>query len=164
MHPTDTTLIEELHRRHAAQVYVTCLRMLGCPSEAEDAVQETFLRAQRALPGLREKAAAAGWLRRIACNVSRNMIRTRRRKGLTPVPDSDDFHAPGSSSVDEIHCRRVLKQLAEELDERSLRILVACYRDGLSQKEIAAQLGLSRRSVVKRLSGLRRRAALLRCA
>jgi len=150
-------VVERLHQRYAAQVFEKCLRMLGCPSEAEDAVQETFFRAYRALHELRDRKAALGWLYRIATNVSLNMIRTRRRKGATPVGDSHDLGGPQRSSVDKLHCRRLLERLARELDRRSLEIVVAHYVDGLNQGEVAAHLGLSRRSVVKRLTKVRRR-------
>lgn len=172
---TDTraVAVEQLHHRYAAQIYERCLRMLECPAEAEDAVQETFLRAYRALPELRDRKAALGWLYRIATNVSLNMIRSRRRIGTTPVGDGDDLGgsrpnsgpraltgAPGYScrnSVDDLHYRRTLERLAGELDQRSLEIVVAHYLDGLSQGEVAAHLGLSRRSVVKRLTKVRQR-------
>jgi RNA polymerase sigma-70 factor (ECF subfamily) len=154
-------LVEQLHHRHAAQVYEKCLRMLGCPAEAEDAVQETYLRAYRALHTLRDQKAALGWPYRIATNVSLNMIRTRRRNGATPVGDSDLFSGPPPKSVDDLHCRRLLEQLAAELDKRSLEIVVAHYIDGFSQGEVATHLGLSRRSVVKRLTKVRKRVEAL---
>jgi RNA polymerase sigma-70 factor (ECF subfamily) len=148
------SLVEELHHRYAEQIYEKCLRMLECPAEAEDAVQETFFRAHLALPELRNHRAALGWLYRIAANVCLNVIRTRRRKGATPIGDSDDFCAP-HHSVDLLHCRHLLDRLAAELDRRSLEIVVAHYVDGVSQGEVAAHLGLSRRSVVKRLARVR---------
>jgi RNA polymerase sigma-70 factor (ECF subfamily) len=150
-------VVERLHHRYATQVYEKCLRMLQCPGEAEDAVQETFFRAYRALRELRDRKAALGWLYRIATNVCLNMIRTRSRKGATPIGDSDAFSGPRHGSAVELHCRRLLEQLARELDQRSLEIVVAHYIDGLNQVEVAAHLGISRRSVVKRLTKVRRR-------
>ena len=54
--------------------------------------------------------------------------------------------------------RRELERLVEGLDPRGQEILVACCVDGMTQEEIAASLGISRRAVVKRLAALREQA------
>jgi RNA polymerase sigma-70 factor, ECF subfamily len=67
----------EAHRRELTGY---CYRMLGSGSEAEDAVQETMVRAWRALDKLEERAAMRSWLYRIATNVCLDMVQGSQRR------------------------------------------------------------------------------------
>jgi RNA polymerase sigma-70 factor (ECF subfamily) len=62
---------------HRKSVRLHCYRMLGSASDCEDMVQETFVRALRALPALSEPAAVRGWLYRIATNVCLDELKKR---------------------------------------------------------------------------------------
>ncbi|HXF73777.1 MAG TPA: sigma-70 family RNA polymerase sigma factor [Actinomycetota bacterium] len=84
---------EELLERHRRELTAYCYRMLGSPFEAEDAVQETFLRAWRGLAGLEQPAALRTWLYRIATNVCLDLLRGRDRRAL-PV----DLGPPGTAA------------------------------------------------------------------
>jgi RNA polymerase sigma-70 factor, ECF subfamily len=68
------------HHRKALTGY--CYRMLGSPFEAEDAVQETLLRAWRAYESFEGRAALRSWLYRIATNVCLDMLKGRERRVL----------------------------------------------------------------------------------
>jgi RNA polymerase sigma factor (sigma-70 family) len=89
------------------------------------------------------------------------IIRTRRRKGVALTEAPERMADRERDPVGGIHARRVLEALVGELDERNLEILAAHYVAGMDQGQIAAQLGISRRAVVKRLTKLRRRAGRL---
>jgi len=67
----------EQHRR---DLTAYCYRMLASPFEAEDAVQETFLRAVRNIEGFEGRSAMKTWLHRIATNVCLDMLRARQRR------------------------------------------------------------------------------------
>jgi len=66
--------------QHRAELTAYCYRMLASPFEAEDAVQETFLRAFRGMERFEGRAAMKTWLHRIATNVCLDMLRGRTHR------------------------------------------------------------------------------------
>jgi RNA polymerase sigma-70 factor (ECF subfamily) len=71
---------EDQFEQHRAELRAYCYRMLGSPFEAEDAVQETFIRAWRGLENFEGRAALRSWLYRIATNVSLDLLNGRERR------------------------------------------------------------------------------------
>src|SRR5712691_7496457 len=76
----DAVKFEDQFEQHRAELRAYCYRMLGSPFEAEDAVQETFIRAWRGLENFEGRAALRSWLYRIATNVSLDMLNGRERR------------------------------------------------------------------------------------
>jgi RNA polymerase sigma-70 factor (ECF subfamily) len=74
----DFAPMAEAHRR---ALKMHCYRMLGSLHEAEDAVQETMLRAWRGFDGFEARASVKNWLFKIATNVALNMVASRARRG-----------------------------------------------------------------------------------
>jgi RNA polymerase sigma-70 factor (ECF subfamily) len=68
--------------RHRAELHAHCYRMLGSVHDADDALQETLLRAWRGAPGLRDASAARAWLYSIATNVCLTELGRRRKRVL----------------------------------------------------------------------------------
>jgi RNA polymerase sigma-70 factor (ECF subfamily) len=93
---------ESLVDQHRAELHVHCYRMLGSVQDAEDALQETLIRAWRGVAGLREADSARAWLYSIASNVCRTEL-TRRAKRVLPhdFGPSVEGHTPPGAPVTE---------------------------------------------------------------
>ncbi|MDJ0764998.1 MAG: sigma-70 family RNA polymerase sigma factor [Myxococcota bacterium] len=156
-----TPSLEALYDRYAGVIYNHCRRMLGSEADAEDALQETFMKAYNALSGFENKAGVGSWLYRIATNVCLDSLRSRRRKTLNfkdiKYLEELNTDAPGRAMA----ARQVLSHLIDRLDGRDLTIVVDHFITGMDQTQIAASLGISRRAVNKRLSKIRDRMAHL---
>ena len=86
----------DVARDHLDRLYGFCVRLTSNPSDAEDLVQETLIRAMRAYGELRDPSRAKGWLFAIATNARRDLFRAQGRRVLTvPLdavdPDGDEF-------------------------------------------------------------------------
>src|SRR5437660_5700373 len=84
---------EQQLEQHRKELTAYCYRMLGSPFEAEDAVQETMLRAWRSLDRFEGRSALRAWLYKIATNVSTDMLNHRSCRAV-PTDLS-----PGASPV-----------------------------------------------------------------
>lgn len=103
--------------RHRRELTGYCYRMLGSFFEAEDAVQETMVRAWRGLDGFEGRSAVRSWLYRIATNVCLDLLRGRQRRALPvdlgPASTADSFHGstlPEHAWVQPISDARVLPE------------------------------------------------------
>lgn len=147
--------IEDLFTRYAGLIFSKCLRMLADRQEAEDAVQETFVQAHRALDSFTYGDTALPWLFKIATNVCLKVLRTRRRKGVVLMPSYERSPTGGRTLTGEVSTRQQLGSLVGQLDERDQQIMVSHFVDGMNQGQVAEALGISRRTVVTRLQHIR---------
>jgi RNA polymerase sigma-70 factor, ECF subfamily len=99
---------EEAFRRvvdeHRAELHAHCYRMLGSLQDAEDALQETLLRAWRGLAGFEGRSSPRTWLYRVATNVCLDAI-ARRPKRVLPIdygPPTASSHDPGPPLVESV--------------------------------------------------------------
>lgn len=147
----DPDAFAELYRWYRARLLRLCLRRLGDPDEADDAVQETFVRAWRALAGFDGSWRVYPWLRTIAANVCTDVARRRRRVAVEELHDSDRWSTdPVEAHMAALDARRELVRLRphlEELPERYRRTLVLHGVKGLSSRQIAVEHGTSVRAV-----------------
>ncbi len=108
------TRLEDLEQ-HRRELTGYCYRMLGSVFEADDAVQETMVRAWRGLDRFEGRSAVRSWLYRIATNVCLDMLRGRQRRALAmdlgPAGTADSFVGetrPGPAWVTPVPDARVL--------------------------------------------------------
>jgi RNA polymerase sigma-70 factor (ECF subfamily) len=144
--------LEARLEEHRRELTAYCYRMLGSPFEAEDAVQETMMRAWRAYDRFEGRAALRSWLYRIATNVCFDMLGSKERRAL-PM----DF-GPAQTPV--------LENLNTRPDESFVEpIPDALVAQGSDPAEIAATRDSVRLALVAALQHLppRQRASLILC-
>jgi RNA polymerase sigma factor (sigma-70 family) len=129
----------------------------GSPTEAEDAAQEGFVKAWRALPRFRAGAPFRPWLLAIVANEARNRRRAAgRRTGLAlraAEQAARDVAGPSPEALVLSSARRdALLAALGELDERDRAVLTCRYLLELSEEETAAALGCRRGTVKSRTS------------
>lgn len=84
----DETAFRELYRRHAPRLYALALRLAGgSEADAQDAVQDTWVRACRTLAGFEWRSSLRTWLTGILINRVREINRERRRRNEEELPD-----------------------------------------------------------------------------
>jgi RNA polymerase sigma-70 factor, ECF subfamily len=130
---------DQLVARYQRRLLRLELRLLRDQAEAEDVVQETFLKAFRALPRFRGDAAFYTWLYRIALNGARNAILRRRMRGGARLPSQ--LPAPEIGTPETmLLSKQVIRAIDAALDALPLELRTAIVLreiEGLSYDEIA---------------------------
>lgn len=122
----------------------------GSRQDAEDVVQESFLRAFRYLDHLREPERFGPWLGKIVKNTAWSFLR-RRGKSAAPVSHPEAQQAPPTPTVEQREIHAYLRREIGRLDETYRDVLLLHYFAGVSTSEIAKVLNISRSAVLKRL-------------
>ena len=153
----DAAAYEEIVQRYQQVAFRTAYVITGSAADAEDAAQEGFVKAYRALDRFRLDAALRPWLLRIVANEARNRVRSagRRRQlelriteGVRP---GDAAPSPEAVAVDLDERRRLLASVNALGDED--RTVIACrFFLQLSVEETAGALGVAEGTVKSRLS------------
>jgi len=138
----DTDIFVAIYEKHGQRMKSIAYHQLGSVPDAEDAVQETFLKVHRAAASYNGEAAFTTWLYRILINTCYDMLRKRgRRIRETPI---DDLIAGGraANAVDDVK-RMALRKLLAELPEQRRMVFALFEIEGLSHAEIAGILGIT---------------------
>ena len=145
---------EQLCAPYSAMVYRHCLHMLGNPHEAEDAAQESMLRAFRAYDGYRGEGTAT-WLYRIAHNTCLDILRSARwkRESLPydELPETADPSPTHEEAYQKRSRREQLWQAVEQLPTDQHVILSLYYGDYASYEALSRLLKLPEGTVKSRL-------------
>jgi RNA polymerase sigma-70 factor (ECF subfamily) len=156
----DTSLFEILMRRYNQRLFRVARAILADDAEAEDVMQETYVRVFRELANFRGEARFSTWLTRIACHEA--LARARKRRRLVPIAGGAPPEPPSPESLGperELENRELQALLREavELLPDPLRS-VFCLREveGLSTEETADALGLTLENVRVRLHRAKR--------
>ena len=148
--------VSRLFEEYSGQLLGFCLRQLGSRSEAEDAVQTTFVYALRALRHGVVPECEAAWLTAIAKNVCHWQRRTAARRG--PLTSDIDLDTIGLAQPegDEDHLLVGLKDALASIPENQRRAIVLREWHGVAPREIATELGMSASSTHALLTRARR--------
>lgn len=149
--------VEELYEAHASTVRAICRSMLRDRVEAEDAEQQTFLSAQRALANGSRPDDPAAWLAVIARNECLARVRGRMREPL-PVEEPEGGAAPDAhAAAVQRHEVAELRDALAELPAQQREALLLRELRGLSYEEVAVSLAVTTSAVESLLFRARRR-------
>ena len=137
--------------RYEAKLYRTALAILGSPQEAEDAVQDTFLKYLEKTPVFFNPAQEAAWMTRVTVNRCISLLRSPWRKKVAPLPPELPAQEPEAQELEELY----------RLPPKDRAALHLYYYEGYSTEEMASILGLSPSSVRSRLARARAKLKLL---
>ena len=125
----DDTAFDGLIGMYSAKLYKVAYAMLGSRQDAEEVVQDTFLRAYRALQAFRGDSTLETWLHRITLNLARNKYQWNHRRGsglnvsLTVDDDTDGDSGPGNEQ--DVPDRRMEPDVVLEQEEIGTNIMKA---------------------------------------
>ena len=153
----DRHAYEEIVRRHQNIAFRTAWVITGSAADAEEAAQDGFVKAHRALGRFRRGAALKPWLLRIVANEARNRRRSAGRRerlvlrAIEEVRTGDAVPSPEAALLAREDQQQLLAALEQLPDDH--RDAIACrYLLELSEEETAAALGIRRGTVKSRLA------------
>jgi len=129
----DIRAFEHLYHTHGARLKSLAYHIAGNRQDAEDAVQETFLKLYRAIQGFQGQSSIGTWLCRIVINVCYDLGRKRQREA---EPPSEDRPAPGSP----VTLRVALEDALRRINPRHRMVFLLFEVEGLRHAEIASIL------------------------
>jgi RNA polymerase sigma-70 factor (ECF subfamily) len=138
----DSDAFAEIYRAHGERMKSIAFNHLGNIADAEDAVQETFVKVSRAARSYTGEAAFSTWLYRILVNTCYDALRKRRRRIQEAVIDDAIAFDRPSVNVDDAK-RMTLRKLLGALPEQRRSVFVLFEIEGLSHAEIGEILGIS---------------------
>ncbi len=135
--------IEKTVLKYSNMLYKICIVMLCNEQDAQDAVQDTFCRYLEKKPEFKSTEHEKAWLIRVATNISRDMLRFRKRHPKISIDDLS--HRLSAPAQEEALAELLLLPPGQKI------VIYLHYVDGYSVKEIAGILKLSESAVKKRL-------------
>lgn len=138
----DELAFRELYRRHTPRLYQLVLRYVGgIDADAEDVVQDTWMKATDRLVSFRWEASFGSWLSAIGLNVAREVLRRRGRRQEVEWPEE---HEPATKVPPPEHLEPVdLERAIATLPDGYRTVLVLHDVEGYRHEEIAEHLGVS---------------------
>lgn len=143
----DMKAFEELYVKYSPRIYALCLRYAGGPAEAEDLMQDSFIKIFRSIKKYRhtEGTPLSHWLTRVALNCCFDSYRKRKPFRTVSIEETGIQEArqeePGYEQTLAVPQEALLK-LIDELPYKYRTIFQLFHMDGLSHKEIAKLLGI----------------------
>jgi RNA polymerase sigma-70 factor (ECF subfamily) len=148
---------QALYEANKRPLLRACWYFLGSDTEAEDAVQEAFIKALKYLPKFRFECSLATWLNHIAVNLCRDLLEKKRKT----LPFSSDFFASAPSKEQKApypeEALRLLREEIQGLEGKEKELITLREVKGLSYEAIANRLKMPVGSVTSGLFRARRK-------
>jgi len=149
--------VADLYLRTGALVLRRCRLILRDAVEAEDVMHEVFVRVMQYGSTIEKLGVPLAWLYRTAERCCFDRLRSRKKEPLADSNELVETLALGEATEDRI-VAETLSRFFLRMDDKVKQVALMHYVDGLTQEQIAAQLGWSRRTVGKKLDRLKERA------
>jgi RNA polymerase sigma-70 factor, ECF subfamily len=164
----DLMTFKSLVRRHQNRVYNTAIRIVGNADEAEEVVQETFIKVHQNLSKFRNESSFSSWMFRISHNICMDKLRSKQRRGfqfiqfepqhaddpeLSPTAMNqlpDDMPTP-AEQLDAVEQEQVIADSIQQLPDNQRTVVVLHDVQGLSYQEISEITGMNLGTVRSRL-------------
>ncbi len=177
----NTAAFDEIYRLTERSVYFTALKIVGDPVDAEDIVQETYIKAFGKLSELKDVKAFPKWLNVIAVNLSKNHL-TRKRPALFESEEQEQQLLDAASLaanelllqdiVEQRETERIIAEIIDELPEAQRNTVRLFYYEELpveriaqvtaaNQNTVKSRLNYARKHIKKRLEALAKRGTKL---
>ena len=134
---------ETLVEAHSAELFAYVWRMLRDTADAEDCLQETFLRAYRSFTRLRSDTNHRAWLYKIATNTTRTHLKQRGRIAARTIDLEPELQSGQSLPTDRVEQRQLIRTVARAVealpDQQRAALIMRKYQE-LSYAEIATAL------------------------
>jgi len=147
----DRRMQHELYNRFSGRMYAVCLRYAGSAEEAQDILQEGFIKVFKKLDSFRNEGSFEGWIRRIFVNTA--IEHFRRKRYLMPVTEKEENTIEGkyTSALDDLGAKDIMA-LVQELSPGYRTVFNMYVVEGYTHKEIADMLGISEGTSKSQLS------------
>lgn len=165
----DLEAFEQLIAAYEKKMINYCWRMLGNPSDAEDAAQEVFIKVFRFIESFTGQSFFSTWLYRIASNVCLDILRKKKRQPADTVSlyqsgaEGDEFvlpvedNAPSPYESAQLNeAQRALNTALAQLGEEQRRVIILRDIEGFSYEEIAAVMHVPPGTVKSRINRARK--------
>lgn len=138
----DRKMQELLYNRHSPKMYAVCLRYSNNADDAQDLLQEGFIKVFRNLEKFRGDGSFEGWMRRIFVNTS--IEEYRRKTKLTTVSEPQEYNIEDTewNALDNIAEKDIIK-IVQQLSPGYRQVFNMYVIEGYSHKEIAEILGIN---------------------
>lgn len=130
----------DLVRRYQQKVYWIAWRILGDHDDADDLVQDVFVRVYESLPKFRRDAALYTWIYRITTNLALNALRKKRRREILRLDTVPEIVAQGDDPGEQLERKETeaaLDQAIRRLPPKQKAVFVMRYYEQMSYEDIA---------------------------
>lgn len=138
----DRRMQELLYQRFSPKMYAVCLRYCKGPEDAQDVLQDGFIKVFRSLHNYRGEGSFEGWLRRVIINTAIEHYRKATKSATVVEPQEDELEDPSWNALQNLAEKDIIKML-QQLSPGYRLVFNMHVIEGYSHKEIGEILGSS---------------------
>ena len=139
----DVDAFEQVYRSHSSAIHALCRRMCGADYEANELVQDVFVRAWERLRSFRGQSSLGTWLHRLAVNVVLERWRSAKRDALRMIDDPDGVALGAQQLQGDLDTAMDLAAATSKLPAGARVVFVLHDIEGYSHDEIATMTGIA---------------------